>query len=75
VGRLGGHKPDAVIAAFRRFGWEIRRQTGGHVIMRKEGNPNVLSIPYHKGRDLKEGLLRSQLQAAGIDVDSFLAVV
>jgi predicted RNA binding protein YcfA (HicA-like mRNA interferase family) len=72
LGRLAGHKPRAVIRAFRSFGWEQERVSGSHCILRKDGNPNVLSIPHHARRDVSEGLLRDQLRAAGIDVDEFL---
>lgn len=51
-------KPDRVIKAFMRAGWKIRNQTGSHVILTKEGNVNILSIPVHKGKPIKQGLLR-----------------
>jgi len=72
LGRLAGHKPRAVIAAFRRFGWQEDRVAGGHCILKKEGHPHLISIPYHAKRGVKEGLLRAQLRVAGIDVDEFL---
>jgi predicted RNA binding protein YcfA (HicA-like mRNA interferase family) len=46
--------------------------SGGHYILRKDGDPNVLSIPHHARRGVSEGLLRDQLRVASIDVDEFL---
>ena len=71
LGRLAGIHPRDVIAAFRRLGWEEVRM-GKHRIMKKAGHQNVLSIPYHARPGVKEGLLRSQVKAAGISVDEFL---
>ncbi len=38
----------------------------------KEGNPNILSIPIHKGKPIKQGLLRDQLSKAGLTMEEFL---
>jgi predicted RNA binding protein YcfA (HicA-like mRNA interferase family) len=42
---------------------------GSHVILRKEGSKVTLSIPKHK--ELKPGLLRYLIIAAGLTVDEF----
>lgn len=65
-------KPDRVLKAFEKAGWTIRRQKGSHVILTKEGNPHLLSIPIHKGKPLKKGLLLNQIKKAGLSIDSFL---
>jgi predicted RNA binding protein YcfA (HicA-like mRNA interferase family) len=65
-------KPEAVIRAFERAGWEIRGQRGSHVKLTKEGNPNILSIPVHRGSAVKQGLLRDQIAKAGMTVEDFL---
>lgn len=71
---LSGLKPERVIKAFQRAGWKVARQSGSHAHMTKEGNPYILSIPVHKGRPLKQGLLRNQLTKAGLSVKEFLAL-
>jgi predicted RNA binding protein YcfA (HicA-like mRNA interferase family) len=43
------------------------RSTGSHQILRKEGHPANLSVPVHKGRPIKQGLMRKLLKVAGID--------
>lgn len=65
-------KPERVIKAFQRAGWTAERQKGSHVHLSKEGNPNILSIPVHKGKPIKQGLLRNQIAKAGLTIAEFL---
>jgi len=65
-------KPDRVVRAFERAGWMNEGQRGSHVKLTKEGNPNILSIPVHKGKPVKQGLLLSQIKKAGMTVAEFL---
>ncbi|MBM4135942.1 MAG: type II toxin-antitoxin system HicA family toxin [Nitrospira sp.] len=60
-------KPDRIIKAFERAGWKSAGQKGSHVKLTKEGNINILSIPVHKGKPIKQGLLRDQIAKAGDD--------
>lgn len=69
---LHGLKPERVVKAFERAGWKIKRQTGSHVHLAKEGNQNILSIPVHKGKPVKQGLLRNQIAKAGLSPEEFL---
>jgi predicted RNA binding protein YcfA (HicA-like mRNA interferase family) len=55
-----------------RVGWTIEGQRGSHVKLTKEGNPIILSIPMHKGKTVKKGLLVSQIKKAGMTVEEFL---
>ena len=57
------------IKAFSKAGWIPHRQVGSHVVLRKEGSKVTLSIPKHK--ELKPGLLRHLIKAAGLTVDDF----
>lgn len=65
-------KPDKVVKAFERAGWINKGQRGSHVKLTKEGNLNILSIPVHKGKPVKKGLLMDQIKKAGLTVDDFL---
>ena len=65
-------KPERVIKAFERAGWINEGQKGSHVKLSKEGNLNILSIPVHKGRPVKKGLLLDQIKKAGLTVEKFL---
>lgn len=65
-------KPDRVIKAFERAGWTVKGQTGSHVKLTKEGSHYILSIPVHKGKPIKQGLLRDQIKKAGLTEEEFL---
>lgn len=65
-------KPERVIKAFERAGWSARGQKGSHVKLTRMGNPVILSIPVHKGRAIKKGLLLDQIKKAGLTVEEFL---
>ncbi len=56
--------------AFESLGWVMQRQTGSHMILKREGSVNSLSVPRH--RTLKAGTLRSLIRKAGISVDEFI---
>ena len=66
-------KPEKVVKAFERAGWEVKRQTGSHVILAKEHYPPILSIPVHKSKPLKQGLLRKLIEIAGLTESEFLS--
>ncbi len=64
-------KPERVIHALERAGWENLGRFGKHFKMKKEGSPNILSIPVHKGRPLKKGLALALIKLAGMEWDEF----
>ncbi len=59
------------IRAFEKIDWYIdRRARSRHIIMKKEGMKNILSVPEHKVLD--RGLLRALIRDAYISVDEFV---
>ncbi len=62
---------DEARRAFESVGWVMQRQTGSHMILKRAGRVNALSIPRH--RTLKAGTLRSLIRKAGMTVDEFTA--
>ena len=75
---LAVSKPARVVAALRRLGWHERPTRSGkntHRVMKKDGNPALITIPIHRGHDVKPGLLRHQLKDAGVPLDKFLAAL
>ncbi len=68
-------KPEKVIKAFEKTGWASMGQRGSHVKLVKQGNPNILSIPVHKGKPVKIGLLKDQIKKAGLTEEDFLKLV
>ena len=59
------------IKAFRRAGFEKKRQRGSHVVLKKEGFPMLLSVPLHK--ELDRGILRSLIRDAGLTIEDFVS--
>lgn len=68
-------KPEKVIQAFERAGWMNKGQRGSHVKLTKEENPNILSIPVHRRKPVKIGLLKNQIKKAGLTEDEFLKLL
>ena len=60
---------DKAVKVFSKLGFEVRRQKGSHVVMRK-GNRGCV-IPLHK--HLALGTLRSAIRQAEITVEEFIA--
>lgn len=62
--------PKEVIKVFEKFGWEVARQKGSHIIMTKAGNIATLSIPNHK--QVARGTLRSLIVKSGLSIEQFI---
>ena len=68
-----GADPRRVIRAFARFGWQVHSTRGGHVHLANPSKPAiVLTVPFHPGRGVSPGVLRSLLRTAGITVEEFV---
>ncbi|MCU1264155.1 MAG: putative periplasmic or secreted lipoprotein [Acidobacteria bacterium] len=59
-----------VVRVFQKFGWNVARQSGSHIIMTKEGEIASLSIPNH--RQVAKGTLRSLIRSANMTVGEFI---
>jgi predicted RNA binding protein YcfA (HicA-like mRNA interferase family) len=44
-----------------------------HVILERDGYEATLSIPVHKGKDVKRGTLRDLIRDAKMNADEFLS--
>jgi len=45
------------------------------MILEKEGYEATLSVPVHKGKNVKRGTLRDLIKDAGMSVDEFLELL
>jgi predicted RNA binding protein YcfA (HicA-like mRNA interferase family) len=61
------------VAALIRFGFQVKRQHGSHVILRRDNPFAQVVVPDHS--ELDTGTLRSILRQAGIAVAQFLEVL
>ena len=57
------------VRALQRLGFVRLRQTGSHIIMRREGRTVV--VPQHK--PIKPGTLKGLIEQAGLTVEQFVA--
>ena len=64
-------KPDKVLKALQRSGFEIDHTTGSHYILKK-GNLRT-SVPFHM--TVKTGTLRSIVTQAGLTVEEFIELL
>ena len=64
-------RPKQVVAALEKAGFEVRRQTGSHMIMYKSVIRHPISIPQHP-RDLPKGTLRGIIREAGLTIEEFI---
>ena len=68
-------KPEKVIKGFERAGWIKMGYRGSHVKLIKDESPNILSIPVHKGKTIKIGLLKDQIKKSGLTEEEFLKLL
>ena len=65
-------KPERVVKAFIKAGWTLQKTKSSHAKLTKEGSATILSIPIHKGKPIKRGLLQDQVKKAGMTMEEFL---
>ena len=75
MSRLGSYRGEQVVKAFQRAGWSVSRVRSSHVILEKEGFAATLSVPVHKGKNVKRGTLRDLIRDAELSVEEFLKYV
>jgi predicted RNA binding protein YcfA (HicA-like mRNA interferase family) len=66
---------EEAVRAFCKDGYVIVRTSGSHRYLRHPKRPIALSIPVHKGKTLKVGLLASKIKDSGMTVEQFIALL
>jgi predicted RNA binding protein YcfA (HicA-like mRNA interferase family) len=62
------------VTALEKIGFVVRRQSGSHIIVRRDDPPaQTISIPNHNTLD--RGTLRAIIRSAGLTVDEFITLV
>jgi predicted RNA binding protein YcfA (HicA-like mRNA interferase family) len=64
-----------VVHALKRVGFVEDRQRGSHLILVHPGTRARTVVPIHRGRTIKEPLLRAILRDARLTIDEFLGLV
>lgn len=60
MSRLSMLKPQRLIKILNKLGFEKIRQEGSHIFF-KHSDGRTTVVPFHKGRDIGRGLMRSIL--------------
>lgn len=66
---------EQAVKAFCRAGYSLARINGSHHILKNPNRPNRLSVPCHKGKNIGQGLLKDQIEKAGLTVEQFIALL
>ena len=68
--RLPAIRPQQMVRAFQRAGFQVDHQTGSHLILRHPETRRKVSIPQHN-RDLRRGLMMALIREAGLTPEAF----
>ena len=68
--RISGRE---AIAALQRAGFEVIRQSGSHVVLKRSDPFSQLVVPDH--RELDTGTLRAIIRQADLSVDEFMKLL
>jgi predicted RNA binding protein YcfA (HicA-like mRNA interferase family) len=68
--RISGHE---CVKALERAGFYFKRQTGSHIILRRDDPFAQVVVPDHK--ELDRGTLRAIIRHAGLSVDEFMKLL
>lgn len=72
--RLPALRPQKVIKALKKIGFEDARQTGGHLILVNKTTKKIIPVPIHS-KDIKRGLLLSIIKQADLTIEEFVKLL
>ncbi len=76
VGNLPSLSPIKVVRALKRGGFVDVRQKGSHLILFNNTTGRRVTVPMHKGKDIKKPLLRKIIELeALLSVEDFLKLL
>lgn len=64
---------DDAVSVLTRMGFRLVRQTGSHMILRRDDPFAQVTVPRHKVLD--RGTLRSIIRQAGLSVETFISLL
>jgi predicted RNA binding protein YcfA (HicA-like mRNA interferase family) len=64
---------DEAVKALVKVGFRLVRQTGSHMILRRDDPFSQVTVPRH--RVLDRGTLRAIIRQSGLSVDGFIALL
>ena len=64
-----------LVRALKRLGFVEVRQTGSHLVLKRDHPQSRVVVPMHSGRDLKLGTLRAILEEGAVSPDDLKYVL
>lgn len=64
-----------ITKALKKLGYYKDRQKGSHATFRHEETGRSVTVPVHKGRELKRGTLSGIIRDLGVSHEEFLKVL
>jgi len=61
----GARKSRVVLAALLRIGWQLKRQSGSHKVLSREGSPNFV-FAFHDGEEVGPRMLSRIARQTGL---------
>jgi len=68
VSRFGAAKARRVLDALRRIGWNVKRQTGSHITLQRDGWPD-LTFAFHDAEEIGPKMLERIAKRSGLTPD------
>jgi predicted RNA binding protein YcfA (HicA-like mRNA interferase family) len=68
VNAFGSAKARQVFAALQRLGWTVKRQTGSHRVLARDGWPDYV-FAFHDGDEIGPRMLARIAKHTGLQVD------
>ncbi len=73
MGKLPKISGEECIKVLKKKGYYIKRQTGSHIILRRDQPFSQVVVPNHK--ELDRGTLRAIIRSADISVEEFIKLL
>lgn len=70
--KLPSLKAKQVINVLLKVGFMQRNTSGSHIIFRHPQTGKIVPVPFHGGRDIKKGTLRSIVRQSGLSLQEFV---
>ncbi len=71
MSRLANINHKKVIKVLKKIGFEGKRQTGSHLILRNKETNKIIVVPIHN-KDLKVGVVRVIIKQSNLSKEDFL---
>ena len=68
--QLPALRADQIVGALQRAGLVVKRQTGSHLILTRQGLRRPIVVPMHR-RELPRGTVLDIVRQAGLTVEEF----